>query len=173
MKEQKTPTKELVGGGGKGFVLYFNCKIANPRIMFTFMFSVVQSLDHLIQTSAFSSLAASLTEGRDRSCSMPVAESCQGMNFLIEVGFPWERRENLCWTVFHDCLTLFLWSKVEMGNGFISKLCLTRCPLVVSIMSHPFGCCPGLSSWNAGENTFPEKTSKLLANDWNCNVGIN
>lgn len=95
-KKNQTPTKELVGGGGKGFVLYFNYKIANPRIMFTFMFSVVQSLDHLIQTSAFSSLAASLTTGRDRSCSMPVAELCQGMNFLIEVGFPWEQRESLC-----------------------------------------------------------------------------
>lgn len=70
MKEQKkTPTKELVEGGEKkGFVLYFNCKIANPRIMFTFMFSVVQSHDHLIQTSAFSSLAASDSKGRDRSC---------------------------------------------------------------------------------------------------------
>lgn len=74
MKEQKTkpnPTKRTGWGGGKGFVLYFNCKLANPRIMFTFMFSVVQSLDHFIQTSAFSSLAASLTEGRARSCSKP------------------------------------------------------------------------------------------------------
>lgn len=60
---QPNPTKRTGWGGGKGFVLYLNCKIANPRIMFTFMFSVVQSLDHLLQTSAFSSLAASLTEG--------------------------------------------------------------------------------------------------------------
>lgn len=59
----------------------------------------------------------------------------------------------------HDCLTLFLWSKVEMGNGFIPNLCLTCCPLVVSIMSHPFWM---LSSWNAGESTFPEKRNKLL-----------
>lgn len=69
-KKNKLPTKEWLGGI-KGFVLYFNCKIANPRIMFTFMFSVVQCLDHLIQTSAFSSLAALLTKGRDRSCSVP------------------------------------------------------------------------------------------------------
>lgn len=94
MKEQKLQQKNWLGEK-KGFVLYLNYKIANPRIMFTFMFSVVQSHDHLIQTSAFSSLAASLTKGRDRSCSMPVAESCQGLNSLIEVGFPWERSENL------------------------------------------------------------------------------
>lgn len=163
MKEQKNktkpnPTKRTGWGGGKGFVLYFNCKIANPRIMFTFMFSVVQSLGHFIQTSAFSSLAASLTEGRARSCSMPGAE-------LPRKGFPaWggislgTEGESLL-NLSCDCLTLFLWSKVEMGNGFISNLCLTCCPLVVSIMSHPFWM---LSSWNAGESTFPEKRNKLL-----------
>lgn len=58
-QQQKNPNKRTEK---KGFVLYFNCKIANPRIMFTFMFSVVQCHDHLIQTSAFSSLAALVTK---------------------------------------------------------------------------------------------------------------
>lgn len=108
-KKQKTkpnPTKRTGWGGGKGFVLYFNCKIANPRIMFTFMFSVVQSLGHFIQTSAFSSLAASLTEGRARSCSMPGAELPR-KEFPPEVGFPWGRRENLCWTFLMIVLRCF------------------------------------------------------------------
>lgn len=113
--------------------------------MFTFMFSVVQSLDHFIQTSAFSSLAASLTEGR--------ARSCQGMNSLPGLGFPWARGR-ISAGVSHHCLTLFLWSKVEMGNGFICSLCLSWCPVLGSVMSHPFWV---LSRWELFQ-----KREKLL-----------
>lgn len=135
-RQNKHPNKRMVGGRIKGFVLYFKCKIANPRIMFTFMFSVVQSLDHFIQTSAFSSLAAScsLQEGTGAAQCRPVAgfakERISWAGISVATGW-----ESLLSIFLHDCLTLFLWSKG--GNGFISKLCLTCCPLVVSIMSHP------------------------------------
>lgn len=52
--ERKKKTTNKLVGGKKGFVLYFNWKVSNPSIMFTFMFSVVQSHDHTIQTLAFS-----------------------------------------------------------------------------------------------------------------------
>lgn len=31
---------------------------------------------------------------------------------------------------FHDCLMLYMWSKVVVGNVFIPKLCLTCCALM-------------------------------------------
>lgn len=78
--------------------------------------------------------------------------SCLGWDFLGRPG-------RISAQISHDCLTLFLWSKVEMGNGFISSLCLPCCPLVVSAMSFPFW---RLSSRNAAESTCPEKRNKLL-----------
>lgn len=174
-RQNKHPNKRMVGGRIKGFVLYFKCKIANPRIMFTFMFSVVQSLDHFIQTSAFSSLAAScsLQEGTGAAQCRPVAgfpkERISWAGISVATGW-----ESLLSIFLHDCLTLFLWSKVEGGEWFHFQ---TLPDLLSSggfnnVSSIPFGCCPGLSSWNAGESTFPEKRSKLLGNDSNHNESV-
>lgn len=76
----------------------------------------------------------------------------------ISLGKEWGSLLNF----FHDCLTLFLWSKVEMGNGFISKLCLTCCPLVVSIMSHPFWVLPWAELMKCRWEHFSRKEKQTL-----------
>lgn len=130
--------------------------------MFTFMFSVVQSHDRLIQTSAFSSLAASLTAGRDRSSSMPVAELAR------EWSHWW--RWDLLGNPVRVSAGLFSWlsyvvSVVQSGNGkWVHFQALPDLlSLLLSMMSRPSWMLP--LGW-AHEMQVREFFQKREANSW-------
>lgn len=145
-------------GKRKGFVLYFNWKKTNPRIMFTFMFSVVQSHGHTTQTSAFSQCCC---VGHWRSGHYPLNLSLRH-KIAEEISSYWRRWDFLESRV-RSCVN-FSWLSyvvyvVQSGNGkcinfwtLPNVLCSNGLNNVSSILDAALVC---LILLNRDDSTFP------------------